>query len=138
MYGPLYRRVLQPTFERVVKRRRTLEYWDLAEKRQWWSRERLEAFQLNALRNLLVHAFETCPYSRETWESQRLAPRGLTSLEEFREWPLLTRWGATNSWAAAVRAQNQWTFLPMSSKTSKTRSGPSSTKRWRLVSTCVW
>jgi phenylacetate-CoA ligase len=91
MYGPLYRRVLQPTFERVVKGRRTLEYWDLSEIRQWWSREHLEAFQLKALRNLLVHAFETCPYSRETWDSQRLDPRGLTSLEEFRAWPLLTR-----------------------------------------------
>lgn len=91
MYGTFYRHMLLPLFDRVLKGRRTLDYWAEAEERQWWPRERLEAFQREALRRLLIHAFETCPYYRKAWEAEGLNPYKLASLEEFTRWPLLTR-----------------------------------------------
>jgi phenylacetate-CoA ligase len=91
MYATLYKHLLLPFFDRVVKGRHTLQYWRAAEKSQWWSPERLEAFQLEALRNLLRHAADTCPWYRETWRAAGLNPAGVASLADFHAWPLLTR-----------------------------------------------
>jgi len=91
MYGTLYRHVLLPFFDGVVKRRRTLEYWRQAEESQWWGRDRLAAFQWEALRQLLHHAQETCPYYRDTWRELGLDAASLASWDDFQSWPLITR-----------------------------------------------
>jgi phenylacetate-CoA ligase len=91
MYGTLYRHVLLPLFDGPIKGRRTLEYWRTAEESQWWPRERLEAFQAQALRNLLRHAANTCPYYQQTWNELGLDAARVESLADFRSWPLLTR-----------------------------------------------
>jgi phenylacetate-CoA ligase len=91
MYGALYRHVLLPLFDGVIKRRRTLEYWRQAEASQWWPRERLEAFQWEALLRLLQHAAATCPYYRETWAARKLSPERLERWSDFLAWPLITR-----------------------------------------------
>lgn len=90
-YGRLYRNWLYPAFDRFLKRRRTVEYWRRAEASQWWDRDRLEAFQLDALRELLRHAHATCPYYRETWAASGLRVDSLRSLDDFRRWPLMRR-----------------------------------------------
>jgi phenylacetate-CoA ligase len=91
VYGTLYRQLLLPFFDRVVKRRRTLDYWQQAEASQWWSRDRLAAFQWEALRQLLQHAQQTCPYYGEMWRSLDLEPGSLSSWTDFENWPLITR-----------------------------------------------
>lgn len=91
MYGPLYRHVLLPFFDRVIKGRQTMSYWRQIEESQWWSRDRLAAFQLAALQNLLRHAAATCPYYDETWRAQGLSADAVQSLADFARWPLITR-----------------------------------------------
>ena len=91
MYGTLYRNLLLPAFEKRLKGRKTLDYWAAAEQSQWWSRAALEEHQLRSLRNLLVHAYETCPYYRRQWNAAGLDPYRLESLEDYNRWPLLTR-----------------------------------------------
>jgi phenylacetate-CoA ligase len=91
MYGILYRHLLLPFFDGVVKRRRTLEYWRQAEESQWWSCDRLEAFQWEALRRLLAHAETTCLYYREAWSERGFSSSTLGSWEDFASWPLITR-----------------------------------------------
>lgn len=91
MYRPLYRHVLLPVFDRVIKRRHTLRYWADAERTQWLPAEQHRERQLQALQNLLQHAWESCPYYRSAWQSAGLQPRQVQSLADFAAWPLLTR-----------------------------------------------
>lgn len=91
MYRPLYRHVLLTVFDRLVKRRHTLQYWADFEQSQWWSPERQVQHQAAALRSLMQHAWETCPYYRETWQELGLFPHRLHSPDDLRAWPLITR-----------------------------------------------
>ena len=91
MYRPLYRHLLLPVCDRVIKGRRTLKYWADAERSQWWSTERHREMQCEALGNLLRHAWESCPYYRETWQELGLNPSRLHSLDDFHAWPTMTR-----------------------------------------------
>ena len=91
VYGKLYRQILLPLFETRLKGRRTLEYWQEAERSQWWSPETLRDFQLQALGHLLQHAEATCSGHRERFERAGVAARQLATLEDFHRWPLMTR-----------------------------------------------
>lgn len=91
MYGSLYRYVLLPFFDGVIKGRRTLQHWRQAEGAQWKSRAELEQEQVLALRNLLNHAATTCPYYAETWKLHDLQPASLQTLADLHRWPLITR-----------------------------------------------
>ncbi len=90
-YGTLLRQVLLPFYDGVVKGRRTLPYWRAAQQSQWWSRQKLEDFQLAALQNLLRYAAGNCPYYQRQWRSLGLDPAQVCSLENFQAWPLITR-----------------------------------------------
>jgi phenylacetate-CoA ligase len=91
MYGQLYRHLLLPLFDGVVKGRHTMTHWRDAEASQWWSREKLEELQLNSLRSLLAHAQQTCPYYAEQCAARHLDPAAIQSLADFADWPLLSR-----------------------------------------------
>lgn len=91
MYGQLYRHLLLPLFDGVIKGRHTIAHWKEAEESQWWSREQLESKQLQSLQGLLGHAAATCPYYHEEWKSRGLDPSRIQSLQDFTAWPLLTR-----------------------------------------------
>lgn len=91
MYGQLYRHLLLPLFDGVVKGRQTMAHWRNAEASQWWSRERLEELQLDSLRSLLTHAAQTCPHYAEQWAALNLDPAHIQTLQDFTAWPLLTR-----------------------------------------------
>lgn len=91
MYGPLYRHVLLPLFDRVWKGRHTLTYWKQFQESQWWPAETHRSNQLAAVRSLFEHAWTTCPYYHREWQSRGLSPESLTSLEDLARFPLLTR-----------------------------------------------
>lgn len=91
MYGSLYRHVLLPFFDRVVKGRKTLDYWQQAEQSQWWPREKHAVTQFVNLQRLLRHAISTCPYYTKTWSEHGLSVDRLQSLTDFEAWPLITR-----------------------------------------------
>ena len=90
MYGPLYRHLLLPAFDRL-KGRRTFAYWERFEQTQWLSAEKHEKRQFAALRDLLTHVFATCPWYRERWQEIGLSLARMQSLRDFQRWPLLTR-----------------------------------------------
>jgi phenylacetate-CoA ligase len=91
MYGQLYRHLLLPLFDGVIKGRRTMTHWRDAEQSQWWSRGQLEELQFHSLRALLQHAQQTCPHYGAEWSARGLDAASLQSLSDFAAWPLLTR-----------------------------------------------
>lgn len=91
MYRYLYRYVLLPFFDGVVKGRQTLRYWRESEASQWWDRPQMAAHQLEALNRLLQHARDTCPYYAQTWDKLGLSREPLAALSGLQDWPLMTR-----------------------------------------------
>jgi phenylacetate-CoA ligase len=91
MYGTLYRHVFLPMFDRVLKGRRTVDYWRAFEESQWWPAERHAANQFESLAALIAHAWDSCPGYREWWSECGLSPTSLQTPADFARWPLLTR-----------------------------------------------
>lgn len=86
-----FRQLLLPAYEGGLKRRKAFTYWAELERTQWLPQPRLEQLQLEALRRLLIHAFQHCPYYRETWHDQGLCPDDLKQLSDFHRWPVISR-----------------------------------------------
>ena len=91
MYEFIYQKLLLPAFETGYKKRNTLQYWDHAQDSQWWSREGLERHQFKALRKLVKHAGDTCPFYHDQFVKHGVDYRNLKTLDEFERAPLLTR-----------------------------------------------
>jgi len=51
----------------------------------------IERHALDALRRLLVHAYATAPYYRETWKAAGFVPSLTTTVEDVRRLPLVTK-----------------------------------------------
>lgn len=84
----------------VRRLRRRYWLWDHPEFKTWyaslqeterWPRERLEALQLERLRALLEHAYAHVPYYHRVFDERRLKPADITTLEDLRALPILTR-----------------------------------------------
>jgi phenylacetate-CoA ligase len=84
----LHGQVLIPAFEAGLKRRSTFAYWRALEQSQWWSREQIEALQLERLRRLLAHAAATCPAYRDSWAVMGLDPAGVRTMADLARWPI--------------------------------------------------
>jgi len=63
----------------------------MLESSQWWSRERLEAYQLERLRETLERAVEVSPFYRERFAAAGVTPADLQRLEDIRRFPTLTK-----------------------------------------------
>lgn len=87
----LHRRVLLPAFETGFKRRGVMRYWGQLEHSQWLSPGALRAHQVEAIRGLLAHAYETCPYYRREWSRLGLRPQAVQVPEDLRRWPVMER-----------------------------------------------
>ncbi len=91
VYESLYRHLLLPTFDGLIKGRKTLRYLHEADRSQWLDRRSLEARQWADLLRILEYAYHHCEFYRESWDQLGLSPKELTSYEDFVGWPLLTR-----------------------------------------------
>lgn len=60
-------------------------------KSQWWSKEKLEAYQLQQLNKLLHHAYDHVPYYRKTFDEQNLKPDNIKDFEDLQKLPFLTK-----------------------------------------------
>ena len=58
---------------------------------QWWSKDQLEALQLEQLRALVQHAYESVPYYRGIFDEQGLKPEDISSLNDLPKIPFLTK-----------------------------------------------
>ncbi len=87
----IHRHVLLPAFESGLKRRKAFRYWGELERTQWLPRPELERVQFDALRRLIAHAYDLCPYYREVWDRRGVGPRALQATEDIRRWPVIDR-----------------------------------------------
>ncbi len=67
------------------------ETYNFLQESQWWSREKLEEYQLQQLSKLLHHAYENVPYYRKVFDKRGLKPEGIQDFDDLRKLPLLTK-----------------------------------------------
>lgn len=79
LYEPIFRNVLFPLYESVLRRRRTLSYLREYEHDQWLDRDAIDALQWRKLQQLLTHCWQEIPYYRQRWTAL-----GITSAQDFR------------------------------------------------------
>jgi phenylacetate-CoA ligase len=86
--------VVARTFARIQERllgRRTFAILKELDESQWWPRERIEALQVERLRNLAATAYEHTPYWRSVMDQRGIDPAVIRSLEDLRRFPLLEK-----------------------------------------------
>ncbi|GAH54989.1 unnamed protein product, partial [marine sediment metagenome] len=65
--------------------------YDFLQESQWWSREKLEEYQMQQLEKLLKHAYENVPYYRKVFDERGLKPKDIQDFDDLRKLPYLTK-----------------------------------------------
>jgi len=58
---------------------------------QWWSKEKLEEYQMRELDKLLKYAYENVPYYRRIFDETGLKPKDIQDFDHFKKLPFLTK-----------------------------------------------
>ncbi len=81
-------------FVSMLVRRYAGPFWILRRrlaKTQWWDRQALEDLQLQLLRRLVRHCYETVPYYQRLMRERGITPESIKALEDIRRFPILTK-----------------------------------------------
>lgn len=69
-------------------------FWDtynFLQESQWWSKEKLEEYQMEQLSKLLNHAYKNVPYYQRVFNERGLKPKDIQCLGDLRKLPYLTK-----------------------------------------------
>jgi phenylacetate-CoA ligase len=91
VYETLFRHVLFPAYETVIKRRKTLAYLDDYRRDQWLSPEQITALQWERLKKLLEHCYRDVPYYRRQWTELGITPADINHMDDYARLPVLTK-----------------------------------------------
>lgn len=58
---------------------------------QWWSKEKLEEYQMQQLEKLLQHAYKNVPYYRKMFNERGLKPKDIQNLNDLKKLPYLNK-----------------------------------------------
>jgi len=67
------------------------ETYNFLQESQWWSREKLEEYQMQQLSRLLQHAYENVPYYRRTFDEWGIKPKDIQDFDDLKKIPYLTK-----------------------------------------------
>ena len=91
MYEPVFRHLLFPAYESLVKRRGTRRYIAEYERGQWLDRDGLEALQLRKLNALLEHCWQHVPFLQSHWQAHGVERGPLQQVADLASYPTLTK-----------------------------------------------
>lgn len=92
LYEPLFRNVLFPAYESLVRGRGTLGYLREYEANQWLDGERIAALQWRKLSALIAHCWNNVPYYRQRWQAAGIGdPADIGDLQDYARLPILTK-----------------------------------------------
>jgi len=69
-------------------------FWDtynFLQQSQWWSKEKLEEYQMEQLGRLLNHAYKNVPYYQRVFNERGLTPKDIQCLGDLEKLPYLTK-----------------------------------------------
>lgn len=65
--------------------------YNFLQESQFWSKKRLEQYQVQQVNNLLRHAYENVPYYRKIFDKNGLKPKDIHDLTDLRKLPCLNK-----------------------------------------------
>lgn len=98
LYEALFKHLMFPAYETVVRRRETARYVAQCEKNQWLSPSALQAVQLSKLNTLLAHGWAQVPFLQTYWADHGLTPRPLGHVDELADYPTLSKAHITDNY----------------------------------------
>lgn len=91
LYPILLRKFLMPLYEKL-RGKNLLAHIDQYQQHLTWSAEQIEQHQWQELKNLLKHAFETCPYYKKSWQAVGInSIDDIKSMSDFHKLPIVTK-----------------------------------------------
>jgi len=69
-------------------------FWDtynFLQQSQWWSKEKLEEYQMEQLSKLLDHAYKNVSYYRRVFDERGLKPKDIQCFNDLKKLPYLTK-----------------------------------------------
>lgn len=96
---------------------------EFLKKSQWWSKQELENYQNEQLRNLIKHAYENVPYYHNLFIRHRLRPEDIKTIHDLCKLPVLTKDNVRN-YLNQLRAANLKTRDIIKLSTSGTTGKP--------------
>ena len=91
-YGPLFRGVLYPAYETVLRGRGTMSYAAQYEADSWRSEGEIADLQWRKLERLVTHCWDHVPYYRARWAQAGMRDaRDVANVEDYARLPLLTK-----------------------------------------------
>jgi len=103
------------------------------EETQWWPEEKLLAYQLRQIQNVIDHAADQVPFYRDRLKAFAGLPPGTLTLERFREIPLLTR----DEIQAAGRELHSRTLPPIHGRPSPAKTSGSTGRPIEFLTTAI-
>jgi len=91
MYGKLLRKALLLYLNARYGDKHWYRYYQELKEIQWWSKEQLEALQLERLKALLKHAYQNVPYYHRKFTEAKLRPDDIRTLADLTKLPVLTK-----------------------------------------------
>ena len=60
-------------------------------KTQWYDKEKLRQIQLNRLKDIIRHSYNTVPYYRNIMDQHQVSPDTIESLDDIKAFPIMTK-----------------------------------------------
>jgi len=98
-------------------------FWDtynFLQESQWWSREKLEEYQMKQLGKLLHHAYENVPYYRNVFDERGLRPENIQDFDDLKKLPYLTKDLFRKQYEKIVSSNSDFNDLHLSNTTGTT------------------
>ena len=99
------------------------ETYKFLQESQWWSREKLEEYQMQQLSKLLNHAYENVLYYRRIFQETGLKPKDIQDFDDLKKLPYLTKDDFKKHFTELVAKNIDVRSLPMA-RTSGTSGKP--------------
>lgn len=122
MYEPVFRNVLFPAYEALVKRRGTPRHLRDLERSQRFDADDVRALQLERLNRLLAHCWTEVPFLKAYWGDHGLAPGALGAIDDLERYPLIDKRIIADHHADMVAAS--WRGRTLSKTTGGTTGDP--------------
>lgn len=91
MYEALFKHILFPAYETLIRRRGTASYVAEYDRSQWLRPDEIAALQLGKLNDLLAYCWKHVPFLQQHWRAAGRQPVPLVHLDELADYPTLTK-----------------------------------------------
>ena len=76
---------------KLLTNKEFLKYYNILQKRETMSSDLIKEYQLNELRNILMHSFQNVPYYTELFNNINFKPEKIKSFDDINTIPFLTK-----------------------------------------------